>query len=416
MPSFYYKTMDQAGKREEGFLDAPDRETAAASLRERQLFVLTLGQTQAKADGDSLLKTLGRINTKIGRAFGMLVPVNEKDLVFFFQQMALMLRTGLTLLQALEICYRQNSKVLMQNAIGRIAERVRDGASFSAAMSKETIFPKVAVKMALTAEATGEMSVILDRVSSQLAYAQEIKNNLITSLIYPAMVTVFAGGIIIYLVTNVIPKFVGIIQRQGKTLPTSTQVLIAITNFINENGQLLLAGILSLILFLIMSYSLIPGGRYLLDRLMLSVPFFGSIFSNALMANMGKTLSLLLKSGTPLLEGIKIMRESISNRAIQAQLETVEKRILEGKSFSDSIRSRIIPSLVPEVIAVGEVSGALEIVLEELGTFYDRALQQQIKRLMAMIEPCIIVVLGGSIGFVYFAFLQAVFSMVGGAK
>lgn len=409
MPLFQYVALNGKGQEVKGSLEAADPRSAASALRGRMLYVMQL--SAGRAGVPSLPTTGSRLSL-----LGLVRPVWTQDLIFFFQQLALMLQTGLTVLQALEVCEEQATKARLRFAVRRIGDAIRAGKSFSQAMALESrLFSSLTVKLIESAEASGELDVVLGRVAADLEYKQDLKRKLLTSLTYPMIVVLTAVGVTTFLVWKVIPKFAAFFARRGMSLPWTTQLLLDVSAFVTRYGLTILCVFAATIGVLTLIY-LTRRGRMALDRAMLMVPIIGKLLTVASMSRFCQTLCVLLNSGVTLLDSLRISSQVIGNRAIAARLEASSEQILKGQDLAGSLRSPVIPPLVCQVVAVGERTGALSPVLQKLGEFYGRDLEARIRIMSTLIEPVMIVIVGGIVGFVYFSFFQAIFQLAAGGR
>ncbi len=422
MRLYNYIALDKEGLEQKGDLEAPDSRSAAVMLRRQGFFVVELkGQNrtedpsgmsgedinpEAQEAGDA-----GDIMGLVSRVLGGLRPVRDRDRILFLQQAALMLRSGLTLLQCLEETTRTTSKPKFAAALGRMSMGIRSGMSFSQAITKEgRLFPPIVVKLIESAEASGEMDTILDQLALHLDQKAQVRTNLLTSLIYPTIVVLVTIGVTAFLILKVIPRFARFFASRNTALPWSTQLLLDISGFVTGYGLFLLVGLASGLASLGLFYAT-DRGRQLLDRGFLMIPVMGKLLKAGAMAHIGLILSILLRSGVTLLESLQITRGIVNNRAIATCMESAANQILGGRDLAGGLRHPAIPPLVPQLVEVGERTGTLVRVLEELGHYYDRQLQMMTKRMSLLIEPVLILIIGGIVGFVYFAFFQALFQL-----
>ncbi len=408
MKSFHYKAIDTQGRKTQGLIEALDANSAAALLREASMFVLKLSE-KGRSDTQNPKQIVGW--KQFLRRF---LPITKRDIIFFFRQLALMRRTGLTLLQSLEICSGPSAKPQLKRVIDNIIKAVQSGSSFSVALLQtKKYFPDIAVKMIVTAEVTGELSVILDQIAVQMERKQELKSKTLTGLMYPALVVLIMIAVVTFLVTKVVPKFASFLAQRDVALPTSTQFLMDMSELLITNRVIITIGLGTVIVATMFVY-LVPRTRLAIDRLLLAFPVAGGILTTAFMAYFGRTLAILLRSGVSLLESIHVMSEGIPNKALARHLQLTKNEILKGQSFSNGLQSNIIPSLVSEIVNVGEVTGSLDQVLDEIGYFYEQNLERNIKMMTALFEPMVILLVGGMMGFVYFAFFQVLFQVARG--
>ncbi|RMH37663.1 MAG: type II secretion system F family protein [Nitrospirae bacterium] len=427
MPIFTFVAIDHTGKERTGRLEAPDPKAAAATLKQQALFVLELrsrsGPVSADADAASelsahepqsdgssslLQRDLGEI---LPGLVALLRPIRTRDRIFFLQQTALMLRSGLTLIQSLETCRQQTTNSSLKHMLGRVARAVRSGKSFSQAVAAEKrLLPPLAVRLLEAAEASGELDTVLDKLAAHFEQKLALRTTLLTGLIYPAIVVLVSVGVATFLVVKVIPTFARFFSTRNTSLPASTQMLLDLSLFVTTYGVYIVLVLALVTIGLGFAYAT-PQGRLVLDRAILWIPVVGKLLLAGAMAQFSFTLAMLLNAGVTLLDSLRVVRHVIGNAAISHRLHLAAEAVLAGRDFSKSLEAAVIPPLVAHVVAVGERTGALAHVLDELGKFYERELQFRIKRMTTLVEPVLILIIGGMVGFVYFAFFQAVFQI-----
>ena len=273
------------------------------------------------------------------------------------------------------------------------------------------MYPSLAIQLIRSAEASGELDLVLERIASHLEQKATTRRNLITSLVYPTVVLFISIGVGVFLLTAVVPKFAEFFQRSSQQLPGITQGLVDVSAAVTRLSPYILSGTAIGIVVLVYSYSK-PASRLVIDRALLRTPVVGSVLIQASLSQTAWAMAMLLKSGVTLLESIRVGTELVTNKALEKALLDASEDLLAGKDFSTSIDRYPIPSLVIRLSAVGEKSGSLEHVMQELGDHYDLELQASIKRMSNLIEPLLMLVVGTMVGFVYFAFFQAIFSMI----
>jgi type IV pilus assembly protein PilC len=402
MTRFQYTALDAQGFEQSGRIEAENSRAAAQLLRNRGLYATTIRDTAAVSirSGEDVLAQLRELRS-----------VGTFDLMFFFQQMALMLRSGLPMLEALDTAQMLTNSGRLASAIRRISVAVSSGERLSEALAAEPgIFPHLAVQLVGSAEASGEMDVILERIAEDLDRKADLKRNLLTALMYPSIVVLAAVGVSGFLVVGIIPKMAKFLERKGNALPPATQNLLDLSKFIQQWGWLIVIVLALLAVVLAVAYSR-PRGRLLIDRVLLRIPKVGYSLQTASVTQLSWSLAILLKSGVTVLDSLKITAALIPNKAIAAVVEAMQTHILAGRDTASGLQSPLLPKLVPQMIAIGERTGSLDIVLRELGNYYQRELALQIKRLTAMIEPVLTLLIGGMVGYVYYAFFQALFGM-----
>ncbi len=401
MANFKYLALDVSGKEKKGTLQAVDTAAATASLREQGLFVAQL--TEIASGGMSKEFDLSRYRS-----------VSTTQMVFFFKQLSFMLRAGLPVIQALQLSQTQVGKGRLRLVIGEMITDIENGNPLSKAMAKhDDVFPPLAINLMAAGESTGSLDAVAERLSEHLEKKAAIRAQTINAMIYPSVVMLVAIGVVIFLVVKIIPQFAKFLLGRGKKLPDSTQFLIDASNFALNYGLYIVATAIFIIIVLIVFYKT-PQGRLVLDTFLLKVPVIGKLLSHGAMAEFTWSLSMMLRSGLTAYESLKICGKVITNRLISTKLMQASEQILTGRDLASSLKHpSAIPELVTQMTTVGEKTGTLDMVLQEVGTFYEHLLQVGVKRMSAMVEPAMILFIGGIVGFVYYAFFQAMFSLVG---
>lgn len=407
MPIFNYTAVDNKGKESNGAVQASDSRAATAQLRQQGLFVVKIAEGGVKdnASGEGLSKEISFVSLREIRS----VPTS--DMVFFLKQLSFMLRAGLPVLQALQLSQTQVSSGRLARVIGKLITDIENGNQLSQAMAKhKDVFPLIAVNLMVAGETTGDIDKIFERLAAHMEKRAALKAQTINAMIYPTVVVLAAIGVVTFLVVKIIPAFAKFLLGRGRDLPPSTQFLIDTSNFAINYGLYIIGLAILFLVALVVVYSK-PLGRLKLDSLLLQFPVIGKLLTHGAMSELSWSLSMMLRSGLTVFDSLKIASNVISNRLISTKLKSAADLILTGRDMASSIRAPAIPELVTQMISVGEKTGTLDHVLLELGIFYEAQLQVGVKRLSAMIEPALILVIGGIVGFVYYAFFQALFML-----
>jgi len=406
MPLYSYNALSSAGNEQKGSLQAANESMAAQDLRAQGLRVLDIRERKGQGG------FLGQANFADWLASQR--SVGTESLIFYFRQMAFMLRAGLPVAQALELAAGQITSSRLNLALRVMLKDIEGGQSLSVTMKKHRdVFSNMIINLIVAGENTGELDVIMERLASHLEKRSALKKQMITALIYPVIVVLVAIGVAIFMVVSIIPKFATFLQGQGKTLPASTQALIDISAGIRENGLQLIIGAIATLIAIWLFYRT-PQGRLWMDQLLLRIPVMGKLMINGSMAQLNWAMSILLSSGVSIFDGLKISADLMPNRVYADKLKQAASKVFAGHDLSSSIRHPMLPALVTQMIAVGERTGTLDNILQELGSYYEKLLETGIKRLTALIEPTMILLIGGMVGFVYYAFFQALFALAGG--
>ncbi|MFO0802205.1 MAG: type II secretion system F family protein [Gemmataceae bacterium] len=400
MPTFSFEVRNAQGRPQRGREDAPSAAAMAATLRGRGLLILNLREDTGGAASISLDPR-------------RLLRIRSVDIEFAMQQIAVMLRSGMTLLSSLRTAAEQARRYKMRAALNGIADRIQQGATLTEAMAAYRSFPHIVVQLVKVGEQTGTLEVVLTRAAEALERKRLLVTQLVTALFYPLIVFVSAISVAGVLVFYVIPKLQVLLSALGRKLPPLTQNLIDVTHFFNEYARPIGIGLLGLFAAFVALY-LWPPGRLFLDRRVLRVPLIGYLLRLAATVQFSHGLAILLRSGVTLVEALRTVEALHRNRYIAGLVHTAREEVIRGGSLAPTLGAPggFLPML-SKMTAVGEASGTLDDVLAEVARFHEGQLQATIRRLSVVIEPVIIFVVGGIVGFVYIAFFMAIYSTAG---
>ena len=404
MALFRYTTIDLAGNEVEETIEAADERAAAAVLRAQRKFVTSLEEAmpipEKSAYDLSFLDYLSFINTT--------------DIAFFFRQLSSLITSGVTLMNALFVLEEQEKKTRMRKLIGRIRLEIQGGSSFTTALKKHPgHFDPLITGMVDAGEASGMLNVILERIADYLEQRAAFRNEIITGAIYPTIIVIAVVLVISFLAGFVIPKLVPILKMRGTKLPWNTQFLIVSSNWFKAYWIYLFSsiGIVSFLVYI--SYRSIDSLRYWIDRIKIKLPLIGPVLHYAIIVQFTRNMSTLIESGLSVVESLRIVNGIISNRAAKKVMETMENHVLRGESLSSPIKgaSFMFPPMVATMVAVGEETGRMDSSLEVAANIHEKMLNTYVSRLSALIEPILIIILGGIVGFVAWSLISGVLTM-----
>ncbi len=404
MPLYQFEAMDAQGLTQNGSVEAADTRAATQILRVRALYVVRLEQP----DADDGVLTLDVRDWLAAR-----MPVRSMYMVMFYKQMSMMLRNGLTLLQALDIAGTTVGSRRLSAVIAQLRADIENGANLSGAMMRHSgHFDMLASQLVRGAEASGELDVVMERIARDLERKSDLQRQIITSLIYPAIVVLAAVGVSLFLVLGVVPKFAEFFAKSGRQLPAVTQNLIDFSNFMMAWGPwigllCLMAGVALITLWRR------PESRPIVDRWVLRLPVVGNLITLGDMTRFAWTAGMLTRSGIPIVEALRVSADVLGNAAIAADVRHAAESVLSGRDLASSLCRPTLPPLIHQLSAVGERTGSLDAVLQEIGDFYQKLLEMAIKRMTALIEPVLIFLVAGMVGYVYYAFFAALFAAAG---
>lgn len=403
MPLYSYTALTSSGSELSGKQQAADLAEASQLLRNSGLRVLeiqVIGGNSGFLGQDNFSDWLASQRS-----------VSQSALIFFFRQMAFMLRAGLSVTESLALANAQVSNGRLKLTCKLLLKDIESGSALSVSMKKHPdVFPDMAINLMVAGENTGDLDSIMERLALHLEKKAALRSQMINAMIYPTIVVLAALGVGTFMAISIVPKFAEFLISQGKPLPPSTQMLIDISAYIRVNGLYILGGVIVFIILLLLFYQT-KRGRLWIDYISLRVPIIGSVLTTGSMGQTTWSLSTLLASGVTVFNSLKVTGDLIANRVFSDQMHRASGKVLEGKDMASSLQHPRIPILVTQMIAVGERTGSLDRILQEMGVYYEQLLDTAIKRLTAMIEPVMILVMGSMVGFVYYAFFQALFSL-----
>ncbi len=408
MPMFVYAARNAAGRPMKGTQEATSAPALVNTLRERGLLVVDVRPAEGPAP------TVGDLLVLLHP--GHWLPPRSVDIELSLLQMAVMLRSGLTLLTTLKTIAEYARRRAMRRVWDEVAEQIQRGASLADAMSAHRCFSHMVVQLVRVGEQTGTLEQVVTRASEGLERRRLLRTQLVTALFYPAVVVVAAIGVAIFIVVGVIPKLQVFLAALGRKLPPLTQALVDVADFFQVYGLTILIAIFALIATLIAVY-LWPPGRLFLDRYMLRIPLFGGLLRLAATVQFAHGLAVLLQSGITLVEGLRTLEALYGNRWVAGRVVAARAAVLRGGALAPPLEfPGVFMPMLSRMVAVGESAGTLDEVLREVAKFHEKQLQGTIRLFSVIIEPVIIVVVGGIVGFVYIAFFMALFSAAGGAR
>ncbi len=392
MAVFSYRGTNVEGTIIEGAIEAADEQAAVERLKNSNIIPLKIF-----APGKSL-KTRFSLRSHSG------------DLLNFTTELTSLLEAGMPLDRSLNILAGISENKDRQTLIQAILRSIREGSSFSDALQKHPrMFSRLYINMIKAGEAGGVLPVVLEKLTEFLESAQELKEQVLSSMIYPVILVSTGGLSIIILLTYVLPKFSVIFSEMGSSLPLSTQLLLSFSQGLKTYWWIALI-LLFLSWFLFRTYIKSDRGRYHWDGIKLKL--LGEIIRKLETARFCRTLGTLIKSGVPLLQALKNSRDVISNQAIASALEAVSQGVKEGKGMSLPLAAAgVFPPLALSMIKVGEETGQLDTMLLKVAATYEKSLRVSIKRFISFLEPAMILGMGLVIGFIVLSMLMAIFSI-----
>ncbi|NJD68261.1 MAG: pilus assembly protein PilC [Candidatus Methylomirabilota bacterium] len=398
MPTFAYRGRSRTGQIVAGQMEANTPEAVISQLRQQQIFPIAVKPQPKQIE----LKVPG-----FGRG------VKEKDLAVVTRQLATMIDAGLPLVQCLDTLASQQPNKRFKTILTRIREDVEAGSTFAAALKRHSVvFTPLYTNMVEAGEVGGLLDTILNRLAVYIEKAMVLKRKVKGAMIYPGAIVTVAVGVVIFLLTFVIPVFEGFFQGAGVQLPLPTRVVMAASRFVRAYILAVLGLVIAAIAGIRFTYKT-EKGRRAIDKFFLRVPIFGALFRKVAVARFTRTLGTLIASGVPILDGLDITAKTAGNKVVEEAILKTRESIAEGKTIAAPLQSSgVFPPMVVQMISVGEQSGSLDSMLEKIAEFYDAEVDQAVSNLTALIEPILMVFLGVVVGGIIVAMYLPIFKLV----
>ena len=398
MATFAYSGRTRAGQTVTGERMADTMDAAVAALRREQILVTQINPVKEKA-------------VKAGKARGK--KVSPKNLAVFTRQFSVMIDAGLPLVQCLEILGTQEEDKNFSNVILATRADVEGGASLADAMKRHPkAFDPLFTNMIAAGEAGGILDTILKRLAVYIEKNVKLQSQVKSAMIYPVAVISIAILVVAVILWKVIPTFASLFQGLGAELPLPTRVVIALSNGLVTFMPFVIVGLFALV-FAFRAYYGTPNGRMTVDAIVLKLPVLGMLMRKIAVARFCRTLSTLLASGVPILEALDITARTAGNAVVEAAIQTTRKSIERGETIATPLKeTSVFPSMVVQMIGVGEATGALDTMLSKIADFYEEEVDVAVAGLLTLLEPIMIAFLGGVVGGIVIAMYMPIFSLI----
>lgn len=400
MAIFQYEGKLLNGKRKKGRITAASLREAKEKLRQESILVTDLSELESTG-----------LNMEVN-----LLPerVKIEHLIMYVRQFATLIRAGVPIVRATSILRVQTESNVLKKTLSQVEDDLKEGIAYSEAIKKHPrVFSNFFSSMALAGETSGNLEEALDQIGLQLQKQYDVKRKVISALTYPLVVSIVAIGVVAFLMVNVVPTFASIFGQLGGELPLITRMVVAVSDFIAAFWWLLLAiAILGVVVFTWMLKR--DRERFVIDGLLLKMPIFGTIVMKSQIALLTRSLAVLLQAAVPILTAIEITERIVSNRVIRKGLTEAREMMAQGVPLHEPLmRNANFPALMTQMIAVGEESGDLDSMLNEVAEFYETEVETTTDRLKSIIEPLLIVVLASVVGVIVISIVVPMFQIYG---
>jgi len=400
MPLFKYKAINSSGETEESIRDAADELALISALQSEGYIPINVSAATSRS---FLGLSLGGKQNKL----------SQKDIGFFTDELATLLESGLPLDKSLTVLIDlTDDNERLSKLISKVLEKVKGGSSLADALEKQTgIFSKFYLNMLRAGEAGGNLGEVLVRLSEYLERSRELKETVSTALIYPAILLVMSLASLFVMLLFVVPQFTEMFASAGKELPVSTQIVVGLANWLKNYWWVLIGGVLFATSY--MKFQMAdPVRKKKWDGIFLKLPMAGTIILHKETANISRTLGTLLGNGVSIISAMVIVRETVDNLVMADAIQETEEQLKQGKHMYDALHNKgIFPKMAMQMIKMGEETGRLEEMLLRVATMYDKQLRVSIARLLALLEPALIITLGLMIAGIIVSILLAILSV-----
>ena len=397
MPVYKWVAETKKGKILKGELEAADERIAQLQLKRRSLTIKKI-----KAKPKDLFENVAFFQPKI----------TAKDVVIFTRQFSTMIDAGLPLVQGLNILSEQTENKTFQNVLKRVTKDVEGGSSLAEALKKHPkVFDALYVNLVAAGEIGGILDTILQRLAAYIEKAEKLKTRIKGAMTYPIIVVAIAILVIAVILIFVIPVFQEMFSSFGKALPVPTQIVVNMSEFLKGNIHYVI-GAFIVFVFVFKKYRNTKKGRKQTDALALKLPVFGNLLKKTAVARFTRTLGTMISSGVPILDALEIVAKTSGNVILEEIIYEVRSSIAEGQTIAEPLsEADIFPRMVVQMISVGEATGALDTMLNKIADFYDDEVDAAVEALTSMLEPLLMVFLGGAIGGLVIAMYLPIFQM-----
>lgn len=399
MATFVYKVRDRTGKIFTGNMVGENRDSVVFRLREMDYFITSVSE---KKQGFLFLKEITLFQN-----------IKLRDITIFYRQFATMVNAGLTLVNSLDVLTEQVENKTLSTVIKLVKSDVEAGFTLSNAMAKHPkVFSELYISMVRAGEIGGALDEILNKIADLMEKDFALRQKVKSAMAYPSFVIGAAVLMTIFMLTFILPQFVGVFAQFGGELPVLTQFFITLTYLFNKYWYIFFV-VMVVLIFAFLAYTKTPNGKLNLDKFKLIAPVFGEINRKGAIAMFTRILGTLIKSGVPILEALSVSSNAIGNLVISKAVLDAKTKIKEGQSISGPLAaSGVFPPMVTQMIMIGEESGELEEMLVNVAKFYDQEVDRTVEKLTAIIEPLMMVFIGLTIGTMIIAMYLPIFNMV----
>jgi len=402
MPDYLYTARTPDGKLKKDRLRMKDEKSLADYLKNKGLILTT----------SKVIKKGGRFS--IQKLLDKLTRIKTVEKIFFIQNLSIMVKTGFSLAQALKTLTAQTDNKVFKNIIRDIQHDVESGISFSNALAKHPrTFPEIFVNMVAAGEVSGKLDEILINLTKQMKKDHTLISKVRTAMMYPSVVVFAMVGIGVVMLVTVIPQLTSIFEEAGAELPLPTKILISVSDLLANQGIFVLIALI-IIFYLLLRLKKTKKGKLYFHTLLLKLPVFSSIIKKINLARFTRTLSSLLKTDIPIVQTLQIISKTLGNVHYQQSMINASEKVKKGISIAKTLEAnpKLFPPIVTQMINIGEESGTLDSISEEIANFYEEDVTQTMEGLSSIIEPILMLVIGAVVAIMALSVLMPMYGLV----
>ena len=396
MPVYKYKAINENGSNVEGIIDADSVKTASEKLKKEGIYLSSISETKKS----------------MGRSFIPFKGVSSSELAITTRQFSALISAGLPLEASLVALSEQTEDQKLREVLTQVRDKVSEGSSLTNALTEHrNVFSELYTNIVKAGEASGNLDVVLFRLADFLEKSAALRSRVSSALIYPIFMFVIGTGVLLFMMTYVIPRITKIFEESDRSLPFITLVLITISNFLTNHFVLIFI-LIGVTVFMAVRFLRTENGKRYIDKLILRLPIFGKLASKVAISRFSRTMGTLVGSGIPLLDALEIGEAVIGNTVFIDSLEKVRVSVREGSNLAAPLRdSEVFPPLVTRMIAVGEQTGEMEDMFNKIADIYDLQVETTLSALTSLLEPVMILLIGVVMAFIVFAILLPIFDL-----
>lgn len=394
---FQYKVRDTNNRLIASQVEAETINAVREMMRRKGFTVVEITEIKAKQGGLAFLEKKPTV----------------KDVALFARQLSTLISSGVPLVQALTVMSRQIENPKFSRVVNKIRNEVQSGTALSDALVEHKVFGRLFVNLVRAGEVSGNLDLVLNRLSGFLEKDLALRGKLKSSMTYPTIVIVFAFGITYFLLTTIVPQFGGIISQLGGEMPVLTKILMSVSDFLKtKTWMFLIFGAVFTVAYK-QAYKT-PNGRRAIDTFKLRMPVMGPIVSKGGIATYARTLSLLMASGVQIIESLEITKTTMTNSVLEDAIENSRRAVMIGENMSDALAAtKIFPPMTTQMMSIGEETGNIDGMLDKIADYFEREVDEAIDGMTAAIEPILIMVLGSIVGLIVAGMFMPMFAIIG---